>query len=62
MNLLERLMSVANKVWRGTYSENQDGYSLVVSIRRYLVFEDGRKTQISKKEGLQDTIFSSLII
>ena len=58
MNLSVRLTSVANKVGRGTSSENQDSKSLVVSIRRYLVFEDGRKTQISKKEGLQDTYFS----
>ena len=57
MNLSERLTSVANKVWRGTYSDNQDSWSLVVNIRRYSVFEDGRKTQISKKEGLQDTYF-----
>ena len=57
MNLSVRLTSVANKVGRGTSSENQDSKSLVISIRRYLVFEDGRKTQISKKEGLQDTYF-----
>ena len=57
MNLSERLTLVANKVGRGTSSENQDSWSLVVNIRRYSVFEDGRKTQISKKEGLQDTYF-----
>ena len=57
MNLSERLTSVANKVWRGTHSENQDSWSLVVNIRRYSVLVDGRKTQISKKEGLQDTYF-----
>ena len=57
MNLSERLTLVANKVGRGTSSENQDSWSLVVNIRRYSVFEDGRKTQISKKEGLQDTCF-----
>ena len=57
MNLSERLTLVANKVGRGTSSENQDSWSLVVNIRRYSVFEDGRKTQISKKEGLQDKYF-----
>ena len=57
MNLSERLTSVANKVGRGASSENQDSWSLVVNIRRYSVFEDGRKTQISEKEGLQDTYF-----
>ena len=56
MNLSERVTSVA-KVGRGTSSENQDSWSLVVNIRRYSVFEDGGKTQISKKEGLQDTYF-----
>ena len=57
MNLSERLTSVANKVGRGASSETQDSWSLVVNIRRYSVFEDGRKTQISEKEGLQDTYF-----
>ena len=57
MNLSERLTSVVNKVGRGTSSENKDSYSLVVNIRCYSVFEDGRRTQISKEEGLQDTYF-----
>ena len=57
MNLSERLTSVVNKVGRGTSSENKDSYSLVVNIRCYSVFEDGRRTQISKEEGLEDTYF-----
>ena len=57
MNLSERLTSVVNKVGRGTSSENKDSYSLVANIRCYSVFEDGRRTQISKEEGLQDTYF-----
>ena len=35
MNLSERLTSVANKVGRGTSSENQDSQSVVVNIRCY---------------------------
>ena len=57
MNLSERLTSVVKKVGRGTSSENKDSYSLVVDIRCYSVFEDGRRTKISKEEGLQDTYF-----
>ena len=57
MNLSERLTSVVNKVGRVTSSENKDSYSLVVNIRCYSVFEDWRRTQISKEEGLQDTLF-----
>ena len=56
MNLSVRLTSVA-KVGRGTSSENKDSYSLVVNIRCYAVFEGGRRTQLSKEEGLQDTYF-----
>ena len=46
MNLSERLTSVA-KVGRGTSSETEDSYSLVVNIRCYSVFEDKR----SKEQG-----------
>ena len=57
LNLSERLTSVVNKVGRVTSSENRDSYSPVVNIRCYSIFEDGRRAQISKEKGLQDTYF-----
>ena len=55
MNLSERLTSVA-KVGEEHPRRTKTATHLV-NIRRYSVFEDGRKTQISKEEGLQE-VFS----